>query len=171
VFEKLHRARADLATMNSLFPAAERIAREDGIEQPGAEHLLLAALDLDDDIAYNALSAFDVDPVEISAAIVGQHDEALRAIGVIADDNAITAALPASGQPSGPYRSQGSLQTAFQQAVELSKRDKAALNSGYIMLAATDAEHGTVARALQHLGVDPTLLHDRTRSLLAHSGR
>ncbi len=170
MFNKLRRARADLATMNTLFPAAERIARDDGVEQPGAEHLLLAALDLDD-IATNALSAFDVDEVDLRAAIVVQHDEALRAIGVIADDNAITAALPTSGRPSGPYRSQGSLQTAFQHAVELAKRDSAPLNSGYLLLAVTDAEHGTVERALRHLGVDPAQLRDRTRQLLARESQ
>ena len=56
MFDKLRRARADLTTMNALFPAAERIARDDGIDQPGAEHLLLAAIDLDDGIAKDALT-------------------------------------------------------------------------------------------------------------------
>ncbi|HOT34726.1 MAG TPA: Clp protease N-terminal domain-containing protein [Rhodoglobus sp.] len=153
--------------MNALFPAAERIARDDGIDQPGAEHLLLAALDLDDGIAKNALNTFQVNPAQLRAAIVGQHEEALRAIGVIADDNAIDAVLPASGQQRGPYRAQGSLQTAFQHAVALAKRDKAPLNSGYLLLAATDADHGTVARSLEHLGVDRASLQDRTRSHLA----
>jgi ATP-dependent Clp protease ATP-binding subunit ClpA len=166
MFDKLRRARADIATMNALFPAAERIARDDGIEQPGAEHLLLASLDLDDGIASNALSAFDVSPAEFRAAIVGQHEEALHKIGVVADDNAIAAALPASGEPTGAYRAQGSLQTAFQQAVALAKRDKAPLNSGYFLLAITDAERGTAVRALQYLGVDPTLLREHTLRLL-----
>ena len=166
MFDRLRRARGDLATMNALLPAAERLAREDGIEQPGAEHLLLASLDLDDDIANNALSAFGVDRTDIRTAIAGQHDEALRAIGVVADDNAIAAALPACGEPKGPYRSQGSLQSAFQQAVALAKRDTASLNSGYVLLAASDAERGTVVRTLEHLGVDATLLRDHTRRLL-----
>lgn len=166
MFGKLRRARADVATMNALFPAAERIARDDGIDEPGAEHLLLAALDLDDGIAKNALGAFQVDPAELRAAIVGQHDEALRSIGVIADDNAITAALPANGRPRGPYRAQGSLQTAFQRAVALAKHDKVDLHSGHLLLAVTESEHGTVARALQHLGADRDLLRDHTRRLL-----
>ncbi|TPW12666.1 MAG: Clp domain-containing protein [Acidimicrobiaceae bacterium] len=167
MFNKLRRARADLATMNALFPAAERIARDDGIDQPGAEHLLLAVLDLDDGIAKKAMTIFQVDPAEFRAAIAGQHEEALRTIGVIADDNAIAAALPAGGQPRGLYRAQGSLQTAFQHAVALAKRDKAPLNSGHLLLAITDADHGVVARSLGHLGVDRALLRDHTRSLLA----
>lgn len=59
--------------------------------------------------------------------------------------------------------------TAFQQAVELAKSDKPALNSGHILLAVSDVEHGTGVRALQHLDIDPTLLRDRTRSPLARS--
>ena len=132
MFDKLRRARGDLATMHALFTAAERIARDDGVEQPGAEHLLLASLDLDDEIASKALNACGVSAAEIRAAVGGQHQEALRAIGVFADDNAIAAALPTSGVPGGPYRAQGSLQTAFQQAVALAKRDKAALNLSLI---------------------------------------
>ena len=166
MFDKLRRARADLTTMNALFPAAERIARDDGIDQPGAEHLLLAAIDLDDGIAKDALAAIGVDAAQLRAAIVGQHEEALSSIGVIADDNAIAAALPASGQPRGPYRAQGSQQAAFQQAVSLAKHDNASLNSGYLLLAITEAEHGTVARALQQLGADRTLLRDHARRIL-----
>lgn len=167
MFDKLRRARADLATMNALLPDAERIARDDGVDQPGAEHLLLAALGLDDGVAQQALRAFDVEPAELRAAILGQHEDALRTVGVIADENAITAALPVSGQPKGPYRAHGSLQTAFQQAVALAKHDDASLNSGHLLLAVTDAERGTTVRALEHLGVDRTLLRDQTRRLLA----
>jgi ATP-dependent Clp protease ATP-binding subunit ClpA len=169
MFDKLRRARSDLTTMNTLFPAAERIARDDGVDQPGAEHLLLAAIDLDDGIARSALAAIGVDAAGLRAAIVRQHEEALSSIGVIADDNAIAAAMPASGQPSGPYRAQGSQQAAFQQAVSLAKDDNASLNSGYLLLAITEAEHGTVARALQQLGADRMLLRDNARRILEGS--
>ncbi|MCX6522212.1 MAG: Clp protease N-terminal domain-containing protein [Actinobacteria bacterium] len=165
MFDKLRRARADLATMNQLLPDAERRAREDGLELPGAEHLLLASLDLDD-IAAGVLRGFSVDGADLRAAVAGQHDEALRTIGLLADDNAIEAALPPGGQPRGPYRSQGSLQRAFQHAVELAKRDGSSVNSGHVLLAVTEAEHGTVARALGHLGVDPDLLREQTRRAL-----
>jgi ATP-dependent Clp protease ATP-binding subunit ClpA len=167
MFDKMRRARADLATMNTLFPAAERIARDDGIDQPAAEHLLLAALELDDGIATSALSTFDVDAAQLRGAIVDQHDEALRSIGVIADDNAIAAALPASEPQRGPYRAQGSLQEAFQHVVSLAQHDKAPINSGHVLLAVTDVDHGTVVRSLEHLGVDRVALRDHTRRLIA----
>jgi ATP-dependent Clp protease ATP-binding subunit ClpA len=168
VFQKLRRARADLATMNALLPEAERIARNDGTDQPGAEHLLLASLGLDG-IAADVLGAFGLDGADLAAAVAGQHDETLREIGISADENAISASLPGGAPPRGPYRSQGSLQTAFQHAVSLAKRDRTSLNSGHVLLAVTDVDHGTVGRALRHLGVDQALLRDHTRRALTQT--
>lgn len=168
MFDKLRRARSDLTTMNALLPEAERLAHADGVDKPGAEHLVLAALDLDD-IAAAALRQFGVNRADLEAAVAQQHDEALRSIEVVADDNAIAATLPIGRHASGPYRSEGSLQAAFQQAVASAKRDKSPLHSGHILLAATDPDHGTVARVLQHLGIDVTLLHDHVRLAIARS--
>lgn len=84
---------------------------------------------------------------------------------MIADDNAIDAALPAPAQPTGLYRAQGSLQAAFQRAVGLARSDKSPLHSGHILLAVTDAERGTVARSLEHLGVDRTHLREQALRL------
>ncbi|MEZ5102114.1 MAG: Clp protease N-terminal domain-containing protein [Thermoleophilia bacterium] len=47
--------------MGRLLEAAEAVARRDGAEQPGPEHLLLAALDLPDGSARRALG---LDPAE-----------------------------------------------------------------------------------------------------------
>ena len=161
MFDKLRRARTDLTTMNTLFPKAEQIARADGVDEPGAEHLLLAALDLDDGIAAAALARFHVDAAALRAAIVAQHEDALRSIGVVADDNAVAAALPAPTPAMGLYRSQGSLQRAFQRATALAKLDKTSLHSGHILLAVTEPDQGTVARSLEHLGLDRQLLRER----------
>lgn len=166
MLKKLRRARADLTTMNVLLPAAERIAHDDGVEQPAAEHLVLAALDLDDGIARRALESSGVDGAALRRAVSEQHDEAVRAVGVIADDNAIAATLPAARAATGLYRSQGSLQTAFQRAVDLARDDGRPLMSGHVLLAALASEHGTVARSLDHLGVDRDALRERTHQLL-----
>jgi ATP-dependent Clp protease ATP-binding subunit ClpA len=165
MFAKLRRARTDLATMHALFPAAERIAREDGNDEPGAEHLLLAALELDDGVARAALGADEIDSVRLRTAISAQHEETLRTVGIVADDNAIAAALPPGGRSTGVYRSQGSLQTAFQRSVDLAKAEGSTLTSGHILLAVIDAEHGTVVRTLDLLGVDPAELRRRVERL------
>lgn len=99
---------------------------------------------------------------------MGQHGEALPTIGVIADDNAIAASLPASGQLRGLYRAQGSMQTAFQHAVALAKQDKAPLNSGYLLLAITETDHGSVARLLGRSNIS-TSTAPRFASTLAAS--
>ena len=151
--------------MNALFPAAEQIARADGIDRPGAEHLLLAALELDDGIAKAALIFFDVGPAALREAIRGQHDEALLAVGVIADDNAIAAALPVPAPARGLYQAQGSLQAAFQRAVALAKNDGTSLNSGHLLLAITEADRGTVSRSLEILGIDRALLRGRAANV------
>jgi ATP-dependent Clp protease ATP-binding subunit ClpA len=170
MFDTMRRARADLATMNAVLPAAERMARHDGIDEPGAEHLLLAALDLDDGIARRALGEFGVDAAGLRAAVAAQHEDALRSIGVIADEQALAAALPDAGQPRGVYRSQGSLQDAFQEAVAIAKRDGTRLTSGHLLLAATTPDHGTVHRALARLAIDPSLLRASTRNLMRTQG-
>lgn len=166
MFSTLRRARADLTTLHTLLPAAERIARDDGTDQPGAEHLLLAALGLDDAIARAAMATLGADNDGLRGAIRGLHQEALNRIGVIADERAIGEALPPTDPPRGPYRVQGSLQTAFQRAVELAKEERAALNSGHVLLAVTEPEHGTVAGALRRLGIDRSELREETRRRL-----
>jgi ATP-dependent Clp protease ATP-binding subunit ClpA len=170
MFDTMRRARADLATMNAVLPAAERMARNEGVDEPGAEHLLLAALDLDDGIARRALGDFGVDAAGLRGAVAAQHEDALRSIGVIADEQVLAAALPDAGQPQGVYRSQGSLQDAFQEAVAMAKRDGTRLTSGHLLLAATAPDHGTVLRAVARLGLDRDRLRERTRDLMNAEG-
>ncbi|MEI2730420.1 MAG: Clp protease N-terminal domain-containing protein [Dermatophilaceae bacterium] len=167
MFASIRRARADIALMGTLLPAAERLAQADGIPEPGAEHLLLAALDLSDGVAKRALGAVGGDADALRAALTQGHDDALRAIGVQADDVAIGAAIPAPVKPSGPLRAQGSMQQAFQRAVQVAKDDGRTLGSGHLLLAVIEPEHGTVARALTRLGIDRTDLRTETRRLLA----
>jgi ATP-dependent Clp protease ATP-binding subunit ClpA len=170
MFDTMKRARADVATMNAVLPAAERMARDEGLEEPGAEHLLLAAVDLDDGIARRALGELGVDSAGLRAAVAAQHEDALRSIGVIADEQTLAAALPDAGPPQGVYRSQGSLQDAFQEAVALAKRDGTRLTSGHLLLATTAPDHGTVHRAVARLGLDADRLRERTRALMYAGG-
>ena len=166
MFSKLRRARADLGTMNRLLPRAEQIAHSAAAERPGAEHLLLAALEFDDTQAQDVLGELGVTAHELQAAIAQQHTDALASIGITADDAAIDAALPAPRSAPKVYLAEGSLQDTFQRAVELAKRDKSTLRSGHILLATCDTEHGTLARALQQLGVDRHQLQSVTRRRL-----
>ncbi|WP_019875347.1 Clp protease N-terminal domain-containing protein [Sporichthya polymorpha] len=158
MFGKLRRAKADLTLMNHLLPAAERDAQAEGVDRPGAEHLVLAALDLPDGRAAAALRAVGVSAEDLRGAIRAEHAEAVAGVGLDVDENAIDAALPPPGSPRGPYRSAGSLQTVFQRAVALAKADRSPLCSGFVLRAALEGERGTLAGALERLGVDRAAL-------------
>lgn len=67
MLDKLRRARTDLVTMNTLLPAAERLAHADGVDEPGSEHLLLAVTEPDRGTLARALDHLGVDRVTLRA--------------------------------------------------------------------------------------------------------
>lgn len=147
------RARADIATMNVLLPAAERIAQARGEQEPAAEHLLLAALDLPDGRARRAFAAAGVDAGQLAAAVAAVHSDALTSVGISVDAAALDDALPEPAAPQGVYRSTASAQQLFQRATALSKARRQPLTSADVLLAATELEHGVVPRTFAKLGV------------------
>jgi hypothetical protein len=72
----------DMRTIKVLLTEAERIARDLGDDEPGAEHLLLSAIGLPDGAAARALGRFDVDAARLRSAIEREHADALAAIGI-----------------------------------------------------------------------------------------
>jgi ATP-dependent Clp protease ATP-binding subunit ClpA len=164
----IRNALADIRTMKALFTAAENEATALGDEQPGAEHLFLAALTLDDASARSALATLGVTTDQVRSAIARVHATALGAIGVDAGTDGMLG-RPGSPRPlTGLYRSTGSAQDLFQRARRLSAVDKpATLRAGHIAIAAAEAEHGTVARLLELLDIDPARLAGAARAAVA----
>jgi ATP-dependent Clp protease ATP-binding subunit ClpA len=164
----IRNAVADIRTMKTLFSAAENEAAGLGDQQPGAEHLFLAALTLDDVSARSVLATLGVTTDDVRSAINGVHATALSTIGV---DTATAGLLSGTGsfRPSrGPYRSAGSAQELFQRARRLSAADRRSLlKAGHIALAAADTEHGTLARVLDSLDIDRARLGEAARAALA----
>lgn len=161
-------ALADIRTMKALFAAAENEAAALGDEQPGAEHLFLAALTVDDASARSALAALGVTAEQVRSAIIRVHAAALGAVGVkVAEDG--VAGRSGSARPlKGAYRSTGSAQDLFQRARRLSAADKTAgLRAAHIALAAAEAEHGTLARLLELLDIDRGDLATAARAAVA----
>ena len=72
----------DMATLRTLCEEAERQALIDQQTRPGAEHFLLAALDLKDGTARLAFEKAGADPAALRPAIKRQYEEALRSIGI-----------------------------------------------------------------------------------------
>ena len=128
----------DITTIASLLAAAERVAAALGDEQPGAEHLLVAALELDDSTRGLGVTADDA-----RAAIRAVHASALGG----------DVPLPPSGRPlRGAYRGSTSLQEVFQRTRVLSKREH--LTGMHVVRAAAERERGTVALVIDELGID-----------------
>lgn len=159
----IRNAFGNLRIMNELFTSAEREAQLLGDEEPGPEHLLLAALGLPDGSARRAFAKFGVSPDDVRHAITATHADALRTMGI----DTVPPAVPAR-EPKGAYRSTGSARDAFQRAAALCKLDRPSkLDSAYLVIAVADPDHGTSARVLRQLGIDRAALQDAAREALA----
>lgn len=137
---------------------AETIAHRDGLTQPAAEHLVLAALDLPDGTARAALDRAGSSAETFATALREQHAAALDAVGVAVDDELIDASLPEPAPAAGVYRSEPSAQELFQRAGADARSGGGGLLGAHVLRAAADLEHGTVARTFEHLGVDRNTL-------------
>jgi ATP-dependent Clp protease ATP-binding subunit ClpA len=143
----------DMRTIRTLLEGAEAEAGRAGESVPGAEHLLLAALDLPDGTARRAFERVGADPSALRQAIEEQHVEALRAVGIHADAGA-EGAVSIARHTKGVYRSSGSAQSAFQAAGKLARETRSQLVGAHVVLAIAGMEHGTAIRAVRSLGID-----------------
>lgn len=144
----------DIRIMNALLPAADAEAFRSGEPSAGAEHLILAALELPEGSARRAFERIGADPGGFRDAVAAQHDEALRMFGAHRLDESIGDRLPEPpDKPRGPLRSSASAQELFKRVVKLIRKEKSQLYGAYIVLAATDFEDGTVARAFRQMGI------------------
>ena len=154
-----------MRAIKQLLTDAEREARSMGDAEPGAEHLLLAAIDLPDGTAGRVLAGFDVDADRLRQAIVDHHAAALASVGIDAPDLRTASPIePANG--SGPYRSTASAREAFQAAAAMARRDRALLGA-HVVAAVAEMEHGTTAGVLRTLGIDRTALAAASREAIA----
>ena len=142
----LRTARHDIQLIADLLTRAESEALSLGDSEPGAEHLLVAALMLDDDSARTALGT---DASAARDALRAVHATALAAAAVV--DSSTPSALPPA---QGIYRSRVSTQEVFQRAKSLARRSPTGLRAAHVLIAVAEREHGTAARVLDQLGVD-----------------
>jgi ATP-dependent Clp protease ATP-binding subunit ClpA len=146
----------DMRTIKQLLTDAERIAREMGEEEPGAEHLLLSAIGLPDGSAGRALSTLGIDADRIRTALREEQADALVAAGVPRG----TAEAMAEPTPLGPagapllYGAGPSAREVFQEAGELARSSKQRLAGAHVVVAVAGLERGTMPRVLDRLGVD-----------------
>jgi ATP-dependent Clp protease ATP-binding subunit ClpA len=159
----------DMRTIKQLLTDAERIARDMGEEEPGAEHLLLAAIGLPDGSAGRVLGSLGVDPDRIHAALRDEQADALVAAGV-PRERAEAMADPTPLGPGGApilYGAGPSAREVFQEAGRLARSAKQRLAGAHVVAAVAGLERGTMPRVLERLGVDRHRLADAARAELA----
>jgi ATP-dependent Clp protease ATP-binding subunit ClpA len=146
----------DMRTIKQLLTDAERIAREMGEEEPGAEHLLLSAIGSPDGSAGRALTRMGVDEAGIRTALREEQADALAAAGVPRE----TANAMAEPSPLGPagapllYAAGPSAREVFQEAGKLARSSKHRFAGAHVVAAIAGLERGTMPRVLDRLGVD-----------------
>jgi ATP-dependent Clp protease ATP-binding subunit ClpA len=150
----------DMATIKALCEAAERHAQRCGEPEPGAEHFLLSALELQDGTAQRAFERAGADPNGLCDAIAAQYEAALRSVGLDpatlhAHDNDPDVVPPTrniyDAQPSG--------QAVMQALAARKQEDKdEPLLGAHVVTVIAAMKLGVAARALRTMGVDPETL-------------
>jgi ATP-dependent Clp protease ATP-binding subunit ClpA len=140
---------ADIGVIKFLSETAEAYALQDQQREPGAEHLLLAALDLPDGAARRAFEQAGASPDGLKAAIQKQYDDGLGSLGLKADSPLST---PMTAN-AGVYRAAASGQDVMQKLAAL-KKGRTPLNGAHVVSVIAGLSEGVAARALRILDVD-----------------
>lgn len=173
---RLPRAIRDVRTIRALLEGAEDEALRAGVGEPGAEHLLLAALALPEGSARRAFARLDphVDLDRMREAITTQHTAALRAVGIDVSDARTVGVIPGTAHPetapaaNGVYRAGASARDAFRVAADLARTPpRVPLCGAHVVAAVAGIEHGTAPRTLHTLGIDPDALATAAHAELA----
>ncbi len=148
---------ADMATIRALLEAAERESAAMGEADPGAEHVVLAALGLPDQTAAEALAELGVDAARLRQAIEQVHAEALAAVGIAEPPTPTPLPTPSK---RGVYRAKGSTRDLLTATAEARKALRATrFTSAHVLIGASTLEHGTLPAALRRVGIDSATLH------------
>lgn len=155
----------DIRTMGVLFPAVEAAALADGENTAGAEYLVIAALDLQDGSARRAFERAGGDPDAFRVAVQDQHADALRGVGIQPiNGEMLDQHLPTPVPAKGPVKTAPSAHKLFRKIVKKVRKERSQLYGAYFVLAAAETEHGTTARAIRHMGIEPATLAQAART-------
>ena len=156
MFRQLKHRFLSMRTLSQLCTQAEVHARASGQAAPGAEHFLLAAIDLPDGSARRAFESIGADPAAVRSAIEQQYRNVLQGLGLG------NAALPqaAALEPHAPglYRAQPSGQELVQALARTRKDQGGPLLGAHVVLAVAAMSQGVAARTLRAMGIDAARL-------------
>ena len=158
---KLH----DAGIIKTLCESAEAYALRDQQRQPGAEHFLLAALDLEDGTARLALEKAGAAPDDLANAIERQYTDALESIGLSVGSIGGAAPSAATHPRPGLYQASASGQDLMQ-VLATTRRHHAPLLGAHIVAIVAGMPHGIAARALRGMGVDLQVLRSAADEII-----
>ena len=157
MFDRLKQNFRDMGTIKLLCEAAERIANAEQQKAPGAEHFVLAALELPDGSAARVFRKLDLTADTFHEALRDMHRAALKAAGVNeAEVLNSEQSVPPLAQPGDIYRAAPSGEAVLKGLSALRKRGVTGPLIGVHVLEVVAAmQHGPTARAFGLLGRDP----------------
>jgi hypothetical protein len=160
MLKKLTQTFKDMGTIKTLCEAAERIANAEYQTAPGAEHFVLAALELPDGSAARVLAKLGLTAVDFAEAVRQTHRVALEAAGVDADhihgSEHDVPPLPAAREI---YNAAPSGQAVLKGLAALRKRGTGRLTGVQVLEVVSAMQHGPTTRAFALLGRDaPTVM-------------
>jgi hypothetical protein len=161
MFNKLTQTFHDMGTIKTLCEAAERIANQAHQKVPGAEHFVLAALELPDGSALRVFGKLGITADRFREALQEAHRSALQVAGVGAEQIARSEQdVPPLPEPGALYNAAPSGQAVLKGLAALRKRGVTGPLVGVNVLEVVSAmQHGTTARAFGLLGRDaPTVM-------------
>ena len=161
MLKKLTQTFRDMGTIKTLCVAAERIANAEHQAAPGAEHFVLAALELPDGSAARVFSKLGVTADGFGEAVRQTHRAALEAVGVGADQiHGSEHDVPPLPEPREIYNAAPSGQAVLKGLAALRKRGiSGPLIGAHVLEVVSAMQHGTTQRAFALLGRDaPTVM-------------
>lgn len=148
MFTRLKNRFTDMRTITKLCQDAERHANQDGEREPGLEHFVLAACDLPDGSAKEALARFGKTPGDFRQAVTQQYADALAHVGIAAPDLAAAPVAPIKG----PYRAKPQVGELMNRLCE-PDRAGAPVRGADVLAAVACFEQGVAARSFARMGI------------------
>ena len=156
MLHRITRRFADMGVIKDLCLGAERHALADEQQAPGAEHFLLAALDLPDGRARRVFERVNADPAEVRSAIARQHGDALRSVGLSSEAvGQVMAEQRPLNRRAGPYDAAASGQAVMQALARREDSGRTPLSGADVVAVIASMRQGVAARAIRTMGIDP----------------
>lgn len=161
MLKKLTQTVKDMGTIKVLCEAAERIANAEYQTAPGAEHFVLAALELPDGSAARVFSTLGITADMFREALREVHRAALKAAGVGTEEIVRSEwDVPPLPRPNELYNAAPSGEAVLKGLAALRKRGVTGPLLGvHVLEVVAMMQHGTSTRAFALLGRDaPTVM-------------